>query len=168
VRNEGVELNITHQPRTGIGFHSAVDLLRDYAYNQSAAGVTSKNIFLGGTPANNVQLPGYPYMKIRNDLTYTLADHAQFRFSGTTYGANNSFGQPGFTEFDAAIQVPFKYGLTLNVGSTNLFNKDDYQVGGVFYGGYTYATLGGGVGPTDYTFVQPRTVYFQLQRPIGR
>jgi outer membrane receptor protein involved in Fe transport len=107
-------------------------------------------------------------MKIRNDLTYTLPDQDQFRFSSTTYGANNSFGQPGFTEFDAAIKLPLKDDLVLNLGSTNLFDKDDYQVGGIYNGGYTYQELGGGAGQTDYTFVQPRTVYVQLQANVGK
>jgi len=168
VRNEGIEFNFLHRPRAGVGFHTAVDLLKDYAYNQSNVGVTSKNIFDGGTPGNNVQLPGYPFMKIRNDLTYTLKNSDEFRFSGTTYGANNSFGQPGFTEFDAAVNLPLKNGLVLNVGSSNLFDKDDYQVGGIYNGGYTYQELGGGAGQTDYTFVQPRTVYVQLQKTVGR
>jgi outer membrane receptor protein involved in Fe transport len=129
--------------------------------------VSSKNIFNGGTPANNVQLPGYPYFKLRNDLTYTLANKDQFRFSSTSYGANNSFGQPGFTEFDAAINLPLRNGLVINVGSSNLFDKDDYQVGGIYNGGYTYQNLGGYAGQTDYTFVQPRTVYIQLSRTVG-
>jgi outer membrane receptor protein involved in Fe transport len=168
VRNEGLELNFLHAPRVGLGFHSAVDLLRDYAFNQSTSGVSSRNIFEGGTPGNGVQLPGYPFMKIRNDLTYTLKDRAEFRISSTTYGANNSFGQPGFTEFDAAIRTPLKDGLSLNLGSTNLFNKDNYQVGGIFNGGYTYQNVDGYAGQTDYYFVQPRTVYLQLQKQIGR
>jgi outer membrane receptor protein involved in Fe transport len=168
VRNEGFEFNFLHQPKVGFGFHSALDLLRDYAFNQAATDVTSRNIFEGGTPANNVQLPGYPYMKLRNDLSYAFGNQDQVRFSSTTYGANNSFGQPGFTEFDSAITLPLKYGVALNVGSTNLFNKDDYQVGGIYNGGYTYQNLGGGAGQTDYTFVQPRTVFIQLRGPIGR
>jgi outer membrane receptor protein involved in Fe transport len=168
VRDEGAELNLVYAPRRGLGFHSAVDLLRDYAYNQAATDVTSRDIFTGGTPGNNVQLPGYPYMKIRNDLTYTFAHGAQARLSSTSYGANNSFGQPGFTEFDASVRVPLKDALTLNVGSSNLFNKDNYQVGGIYNGGYTYQQLGGSAGQTDYYFVQPRTVYIQLQKTIGR
>lgn len=167
VRNEGAEVSLTHAPRVGFGLHSALDLLRDYAYNQTSVGVSSRNIFEGGTPANNVQLPGYPFMKLRNDLTYTLANRDEFRFSSTSYGANNSFGQPGFTEFDAAIKLPLKNGLVLNVGSSNLFDKDDYQVGGIYNGGYTYQNLGGYAGQTDYTFVQPRTVYVQLQKTVG-
>ena len=168
VRNEGIELTFLHQPHTGLGFHSAVDLLRDYAYDQASSGVSTRNIFNGGTPANDVQLPGYPFMKIRNDLTYTLKSQDQFRFSSTSYGANNSFGQPGFTEFDAAITLPLENGLIMNVGSSNLFNKDDYQVGGIYNGGYTYQTLGGYAGQTDYTFVQPRTVFIQLSKAVGR
>ncbi len=168
VRNEGVEVNFLHRPRVGLGFHTAVDLLRDYAFNQTAEGVTSRSIFDGGTPANNVQLPTYPYTKIRNDLTYTLGNRDEFRFSSTSYGANNSFGQPGFTEFDAAIDVPLKNGLAVNVGSTNVTNKDDYQTGGIYNGGYTYATLGGGPGYNNYTFVQPRTVFIQFRSAVGQ
>ena len=168
VRNEGFEFNFLHQPKVGLGFHSALDLLRSYAFNQAVADVTSRSIFQGGTPANNVQLPGYPYMKLRNDLSYAFGNQDQVRLGSTTYGANNSFGQPGFTEFDSNITLPLKNGIALNVGSTNLFNKDDYQVGGIYNGGYTYANLSGGAGQTNYTFVQPRTVFIQLRGPIGR
>jgi vitamin B12 transporter len=168
VRNEGAELNLLYAPRTGFGFHSAIDLLRDYAYGQASSGVKSRDIFNGGTPGNDVQLPGYPFMKIRNDLTYTFGKGAQARIGSTSYGANNSFGQPGFTEFDASVRVPLRDALALNIGSSNLFNKDNYQVGGIYNGGYTYGELSGGAGQTDYYFVQPRTVYIQLQKTIGR
>ncbi len=167
VRNEGLEVSFLHQPRVGLGFHSALDLLKDYAYNQTATDVSTKNIFNGGSPGNNVQLPGYPFMKLRNDLTYTLANRDEFRFGATSYGANNSFGQPGFTEFDANVRLPLANKLILSVGSSNLFNKDDYQVGGIYNGGYTYQNVYGTAGQTDYEFVQPRTVYIQLQRTIG-
>ena len=168
VRNEGFEFNFLHQPKVGLGFHTALDLLRDYAFSQAATGVTSSNIFDGGTPANDVQLPGYPYMKLRNDLTYSFANQNAVRLSSTTYGANNSFGQPGFTEFDAAVNLPLRSGVALNFGSTNLFNKDDYQTGGIYNGGNTYQNLSGGAGQTNYTFVQPRTIFIQLQAGVGR
>ncbi len=166
VRTEGFEFALLHAPRRGLGFHTAVDLLRDYAYGQDAtAGVTS--IFGAGTPDNNVQLPAYPYSKIRNDVFYTLGNGAQARISSTTYGANNAFGQPGFTEFDGQIRLTLRGGLQLNIGGTNIFNHDDYQAGGVYDGGATYTTLGGAAGYRTLFFVQPRTLFIQLQRNVG-
>lgn len=165
VRQEGLELQFLRAPRVGIGFHTAVDLLRAYAYNQNPnVGVDS---IFSATPADHVQLPSYPYSKIRNDLFYSFGSGAQARFSSTSYGANNAFGQTGFTEFDGEFRVPLQRGLTLNIGATNLFNHDNYQAGGVYDGGYTFAALGGGSSYTTLFYVQPRTLYIQLQRSVG-
>jgi len=166
VRNEGLELAYRHLPRVGIGFETAVDILRDYAYNQSAS-ANDDNIFIGGSPADGVQLPGYPYSKIRNDLSYTFKSQAQVRLSSTTYGENNPFGEPAFTEFDGAIRLPVSYGAFVNIGATNVFNRDNGQAGGIYNGGYTYPTVGGGIGPTGLYYVTPRTVYVQLQKTVG-
>ncbi len=167
VRQEGFELTFSHAPRTGIGFHTAFDLLKDYAYNQTAVGVTTNNIF-GATVANNVQLPYYPFYKLRNDLFYTFPNSAQIRFSSTSYGANNSYGQGGFTLFDAAIRLPLLHTFTMNIGGTNIFNHDDYGSTAIYDGGYTYPTITGGTHYTTYQFAQPRTVYIEFERSFGR
>jgi outer membrane receptor protein involved in Fe transport len=166
VRNEGVEVQLLRAPKIGLGYQGALDLLRDYAYDQTATGISVNSIF-SATPGNYVQLPTYPYFKLRNDLFYSFGDGSQARFSATSYGENNSFGEPGFTEFDGEIRVPLKLGLILNVGGTNLFNHDDYQAGGVYDGGPTFQTLGGGISYTTQFFAQPRTLYIQLQRSVG-
>ena len=114
-----------------------------------------------------VQLPAYPYFKGRNDVFYTFGNGSQARFSSTSYGANNSFGQPGFTQFDGELRLPLKNALVLNIGATNLANHDDYRAGGIYDGGHTYQSLGGGVGYTTFFFVQPRTIYLQLQKTVG-
>jgi outer membrane receptor protein involved in Fe transport len=163
-RQAGVELSVIHQPRVGFGYRAAVDLLRDYSYDQIP--VPSKQNLFFELPADGVQLPGYPYSKMRGDLFYNFRSGDSIRFSSTTYGANNAFGQPGFTEFDAAIKLPTP-AFDITIGARNLFDKDDYQVGGIYYGGYTYAALGGGIGPTNLEYVQPRTVYLQLSRTTG-
>jgi hypothetical protein len=165
VREEGLELQLTHAPRIGLGFHSAVDLLRDYAYNQNPADSTD-SIF-SATPDNYVQLPGYPYTKIRNDLFYTFGNGALVRFSGTSYGENNAFGEPGFTEFDAQIRLPLPEKVFVNIGGTNIFNHDNYEIGGVYNGGPTFNTLGGGTSYTTQFPTQPRTLYIELQRSVG-
>ena len=165
VREEGLELSLLRAPRIGLGFHSALDLLRDYAYNQDP-NVSVDSIF-SATAGNNVQLPTYPYSKIRNDLFYTFGNESQARISATSYGANNAFGQSGFTEFDGSIRLPVKNALVLNIGGTNLFNHDFYQAGGIYRGGYTFPALGGGSSYTSLFFVQPRTLYLQLQRSVG-
>ncbi len=166
VRNEGLEVQLLHAPRIGLGYHGSLDLLRDYAYNQSPTGVSVTSIF-SSTPGNYVQLPGYPYLKLRNDLFYSFGGGSQARISATSYGENNSYGEPGFTEFDGEIRLPLKLGLVLNLGGTNLFNHDDYQAGGVYDGGPTFQTLAGGTSYTTQFFVQPRTLYLQLQRSVG-
>lgn len=165
VREEGVEFQVLHAPQVGLGFHSAVDILRDYAYDQDPnAGVDS---IFNATPGNYVQLPQYPFSKIRNDLFYSFANGMQTRLSSTSYGANNAFGQPGFTEFDGELRLTLKGSLILNAGCTNVFNHDDYRAGAIYDGGTTYQALGGGTGYGTFFFVQPRTVYLTLQRNLG-
>jgi hypothetical protein len=87
--------------------------------------------------------------------------------SSTSYGANNAFGQAGFTIFDGNVSFPVMHGFEMSVGATNLFNHDNYQAGGIYDGGYTFQTLGGGTSYTTYFFTQPRTVYLQLSRHFG-
>ncbi|HTW83237.1 MAG TPA: TonB-dependent receptor [Candidatus Sulfotelmatobacter sp.] len=162
-RQAGVELSLVHQPRVGFGYRAMVDLLRDYSYNQVPS--KSGTLFFE-LPADGVQLPGYPDSKMRGDLFYTFPSGSSVRFSSTTYGANNAFGQPGFTEFDAALKFPTR-AFDITLGARNLFDKDGNQVGGIYYGGYTSEALGGGVGPTNLEYVQPRTVYLELSRQTG-
>ncbi|HTJ26979.1 MAG TPA: TonB-dependent receptor [Candidatus Limnocylindria bacterium] len=166
VREEGLEFQFMHEPRVGLGFHSAVDLLRDYAYDQASTGVKINSIF-SATPGNYVQLPQYPYSKIQNDLFYTFRSGLQARFSSTSYGANNAFGQSGFTEFDSEIRTPLAHGLVLNIGATNVFDHDNYKAGGIYDGGYTFQSLAGTPSYTTLFYVQPRTLYIQLQRSVG-
>ncbi len=54
-----------------------------------------------------------------------------------------------------------------SAGATNLFNKDNGATGGLYLGGYTYPGLGGTVGPTDWEYATPRTVYLQISRAFG-
>jgi outer membrane receptor protein involved in Fe transport len=168
VREEGLEFKFLRAPRVGLGFSTAADLLRDYAYGQNGTTASASTIFGAGTPADNVQLPSYPYSKIRNDLFYTFANGARARFSSTTYGANNSYGETGFTEFDGEVRLPLEHGLIINIGATNIFNHDDNAAAAIYNGGYTYPILGGGAGYTTLNFVQPRTLFIQLERSVGR
>ncbi len=160
----GFELSFLHKPTYGFGYHVAADLLRDYSYDQNAAATTG-NLFYQ-LPDNGVQLPGYPFSKMRVDLSYAFRNGDHVRFSGTSFGANNAFGRSGFTTFDGAAVFNVRK-LKLTVGATNIFNKDNGQTGGLYYGGYTYAGLGGTVGPTNYEFAQPRTIYMQWSTGIG-
>jgi outer membrane receptor protein involved in Fe transport len=159
--NRGIELTLLHQPKFGFGYQAEVDMLRDYSYDQ--APVTSGgSLFLGPLPANGVQIPGYPYNKMRGNIWYTFQDGKSIRFGSTTYGANNAYGQPGFTVFDASINLPVR-GVNFSIGATNVFNKDNGMAGGLYFGGYTYQGLGAsGIGPTNYEWAQPRTVYLQV------
>lgn len=160
---QGVELSLTHRPKTGIGYHLAADLLRDYAYNQVQPASGNNSSIYPSLPDNGVQLPGYAYSKLQGDLYFGFHDASFVRFSATGYGANNAFGQGGFTLFGAQYKRPIVKGVSLNVGVNNLFGHDNGNEFGVYNGGYTYAALGGGIGPTNYEPVQPRTFFFQLQ-----
>jgi outer membrane receptor protein involved in Fe transport len=165
--NQGLELSLLHQPKTGFGYHAAVDMLRDYFYDQT--NVPLKNfggVFLGPLPANGVQLPGYPFNKMRGDIWYQFADGKNIRLGATTYGANNAFGQPGFTVVDGAIKIPIVSSFDVTLGATNILNKDDYATGGIYFGGYTYQALGGGAGPTNWEYATPQTVYLQLSKAL--
>lgn len=166
--NQGLELSLLHQPRVGFGYHVAVDMLRDYFYDQTNVPLNNfGGVFLGPLPNNGVQLPGYPFNKMRGDLWYQFKDGKNIRISATTYGANNAFGQAGFTLVDGAIELPVAPSFNVILGASNILNKDDYATGGIYFGGYTYQTLGGGVGPMNWEYATPRTVYLQLNRAIS-
>jgi outer membrane receptor protein involved in Fe transport len=165
--NQGFELSLLHQPKIGFGYHLVADLLRDYFYGQT--NVSLKNfggVFLGPLPNNGVQLPGYPYSKMRGDLSYQFADGNNIRISATSYGANNSFGQPGFTLIDGALRFPIKGGFEVILGATNILNKDGFATGGLYFGGNTYQALGGGIGPTNWEYATPQTGYLQLKKTL--
>ncbi len=164
--NRGIELTVLHQPKFGFGYQAAVDVLRDYSYDQTPV-VSGGSLFLGPLPDNGVQLPAYPYSKMRANIWYTLHDGDSLRFGSTTYGANNAFGQTGYTVFDAALNLPVRE-VNVSIGATNLFNKDDGATGGVYFGGYTYQGLGGVPGPTNFIDAQPRTVYLQFTALIKK
>jgi outer membrane receptor protein involved in Fe transport len=171
--NKGLELTLNHQPRFGFGYRVEADLLRDYSYDQfvpisakATAKASDYSVFYA-LPADDVQLPGYPFSKIRADLTYAFRNGMNLRFSSMSYGANNAYGQPGFTTFDGALTLPVKQ-INVLIGASNIFNKDDGQTGGLYYGGYTYQALGGGIGPTNWEYAQPRTVFVQLSQKVGR
>jgi outer membrane receptor protein involved in Fe transport len=167
VKEEGVNLTFIYAPQYGFGFRNATDFLRDYAYNQlpSSEGTVALVV---GTPANNVQTPDDPYMKIRNDAWYQFKSGQLVRIGTMSYGANNSWGQHGFTEYDAQIRTPLKErGLSLSIGGSNLTNINNYNVYTIYNGGYTYPALSGALGYTSFRPVAPRTVYVQLRQLIG-
>lgn len=160
---EGLELTALYHPQHGFGYRVEGDLLRNYSYDQNVL-AKSSDLFIQ-FPANGIQLPGYPYSKVRADLTYAFQGGDQFRFSATSYGANNSFGQAGFTTFDSALSIPV-HEINVTIGGTNIFNKDNGQTGGLYNGGFTYQSLTGGIGPTSYEYAEPRTVYVQLSASV--
>ncbi|MGA7569942.1 MAG: TonB-dependent receptor [Candidatus Aquilonibacter sp.] len=174
--NEGVEVNVLHQPHVGFGYHVALDLLRDYAYDQNPVALTAGGEFYTGPlPDNGVQLPEYPYSKMRVDLSYAFSNGANLRVSSTSYGANNSFGRSGFTLFDGALVLPVNQ-VKVTVGATNILGLDNYATGGLYYGGYTYKALPGSMdssgnpvlfGPTNYEYATPRTVFVQFSAAVG-
>jgi len=159
--NRGVELTLLHQPKFGFGYQVAADLLRDYSYDQIPV-TSGGSLFLGPLPANGVQIPGYPYDKVRANIWYTFQNSMSVRVGSTTYGANNAYGQPGFTLVDGSFTVPVSR-VNISIGVSNILNKDNGMAGGLYFGGYTYPGLGmSGVGPTNYEWAQPRTAYIQL------
>ncbi|HVA26643.1 MAG TPA: TonB-dependent receptor, partial [Candidatus Baltobacteraceae bacterium] len=165
--NQGFEISLLHQPKVGFGYHAAIDLLRDYFYNQTNVALNNfGGVFLGPLPDNGVQLPGYPFSKMRGDLWYQFADGKNFRLSATTFGANNSFGQPGFVLLDGAVKLPLTKSVDMTVGVSNLLNKDNFATGGLYFGGNTYQALGGGIGPTNWEYAAPQTIYAQLTAAI--
>lgn len=166
--NEGFEINVLHQPKVGFGYHLALDLLRDYAYDQNTTALTSSGEFyLGPLPDNGVQLPSYPFSKERVDLFYTLVHGQKLRLSSTTYGANNAFGRQGFTLVDGALDLPANDDVKVTIGASNLLGTDNGATGGLYFGGYTYRSLGGGIGPTNREYLPPRTVFLQVSAKVG-
>jgi hypothetical protein len=54
----------------------------------------------------------------------------------------------------------------VTLGATNILNKDNYATGGLYFGGNPYPALGGGVGPTNFEYATPQTVYLQVSKTI--
>ncbi len=160
--NEGFELAVTSAPKYGLGYKVAVDLLRDYAYNQIAPKSSSPDLFYQ-QPANGIQLPGYPFSKFSADLSWKFANASVVDFGSQTFGANNEYGGAGFTVYNANYTLPMTKFFSLDFGATNIFNQGGGQTGGAFYGGFTYPTLSGGVGPTNLYYYQPATYYVQAR-----
>jgi outer membrane receptor protein involved in Fe transport len=176
---EGIEFSYVRSPRVGFGGLAEFDLLRAYNYNvniptlpgfsTSGAGqaVIDNEGETGETPG--YQIPGYAYSHGRLELSYKFPSTAQFVFGQTIYGANNSFGEPGFSLFDFRTSLPLNYGLRVLASVSNVFNHDDYRTLGEYAYGY--------VPPGDYHpgvpsgvnlfFAPPRTITVQLAYPFG-
>ncbi|HTJ26406.1 MAG TPA: TonB-dependent receptor [Candidatus Limnocylindria bacterium] len=166
-REKGAELTFVKAPRVGLGFDLAAELHRDYAYGQTAqpgVGVAPGTIF---ATANGVQIPEIPYSKETYALTYAFPAGTKIRFGGTSYGASNSLGQPGFAVFDTNVIFPAGNGFKVNVGATNLFNHDDGNVYTINNYGYSYATLSGATTYRQWYPYQPRTFFVQVDHPLG-
>ena len=169
---EGIEFGYVRAPRVGLGADVDMDLLRAYNYNTvipSVPGVSvsgAQPVTVGGdaleTPG--FQIPGYPYWHGRLEVSYTLPSTAKFAFGQTIYGANNSFGEPGFSLFDFDTNLPINYGVRVVASVTNIFNHDDYRTLGEYAYGYTPP---GETTPVSLFFAPPRRINLQLDFPFG-
>jgi outer membrane receptor protein involved in Fe transport len=170
---EGLEFGYVRQPRVGIGANLEFDLLRAYNYNtvvptfSSVASATGKQTGTIGGDGNELpgyQIPGFPYSHGRAALSYTEPNSNKYTFGWTIYGANNSFGEPGFSLFDVNTNLALKHGLRLQASIINLFNHDDYRTLGEY--GYGYLPPGEST-PYSLFFAPPRRLNVQLVYPIG-
>lgn len=170
---EGIEFGYVRDPRVGFGGKAYFDLLRAYNYNtvipQLTPGVAvngsqTDTISGDGFETPGYQIPGYPYSHGRLELTYRFASTARIAFGQTIYGANNSFGEPGFSLFDFNINAPLNYGLRFNLSGTNIFNHDDYRSLGQY--GYGYLPPGEST-PYSLFFAPLRRFKLTLIYPIG-
>jgi outer membrane receptor protein involved in Fe transport len=169
---QGIEFSYVRSPRTGFGGLVNFDLLRAYNYNTVVPSIPGFNISgsqtgtIGGDGSETpgFQIPGFPYSHGRAEISYRLANSGKFTFGATVYGANNSFGEPGFTLFDFNTQLPLQNGLRLQASVSNLFNHDDYRT----LGEYAYGYLPPGEStPYSLFFAPPRRVNLQLVYPFG-
>jgi outer membrane receptor protein involved in Fe transport len=170
---EGIEFGYLRAPRVGLGVLANFDLLRAYNYNTvipqlqpgvSISGAQIDTIGGDGFETAGFQIPGYPYSHGRAQVSYSFPSSARVALGATIYGANNSFGEPGFTLFDANTSLPVNYGLRLSIAVNNIFNHDDYRTLGEF--GYGYLPPGETT-PYSLFFAPPRQVTLQLIYPFG-
>jgi outer membrane receptor for ferrienterochelin and colicin len=168
---EGIEFGYLRAPAVGIGVVANFDLLRAYNYNlvvpqlpgyTTSASQTS-TVNGDGSETPGFQIPGFPYSHGRLQLSYRFPSTARFAFGQSIYGANNSFGEPGFSLFDFNANLPVDYGLRLVGSVNNIFNHDDYRT----LAEYAYGYIPPGEGPVNLLFAPPRTVTLQLIYPFG-
>ncbi len=169
----GIEFGYLRAPRVGFQVLANFDLLRAYNYNvvipQIAPGINisgSQVNTIGGDGSENAdfQIPGYPYSHGRAQVAYAFPSSAKVAFGATVYGANNSFGEAGFTLFDFNTSLPLNYGLKLSASVKNIFNHDDYRTLGEY--GYGYLPPGENT-PYSLFFAPPRQVTLQIIYPFG-
>ena len=175
---EGIEFGYLRTPIVGIGVVANFDLLRAYNFNTvlpqlpgastgSGSGGSNGQISTvngDGFETPGFQIPGYPYSHGRVQVSYRFPSTARFAIGASIYGANNSFGEPGFSLFDFNANVPLNAGLRLEASVSNLFNHDDYRTLGEYAYGYTPP---GEDIPVNLLFAQPRVVTLQLAYPFG-
>jgi outer membrane receptor protein involved in Fe transport len=170
---EGIELTYVRKPKAGIGGSAELDLSRAFNYNTvipsfgsvaTATGSQTGTVGGDGNELPGFQIPGFPYSHGRAELTYTEHNTNLYAFGATIYGANNSFGEPGFTVFDARMNLALQHGLRLNVSLSNIFDHDDNRTLGEY--GYGYLPPGETT-PYSLFFYPPRRLNLQLEYPFG-
>jgi hypothetical protein len=170
---EGIELTYVREPKVGIGGSAELDLSRAYNYNTvipsfgtsaAVSGAQTGTIGGDGNELPGYQIPGFPYSHGRAEITYRERNTNLYAFAATVYGANNSFGEPGFTVYDAHMNLALKYGLRLNVSLSNIFDHDDNRTLGEY--GYGYLPPGEST-PYSLFFYPPRRLNLQLEFPFG-
>ena len=169
----GLEFAYVRAPKIGIGANVELDLSRAYNYNtvvpQFSSGATVSGAQTGtiagdGNELPGFQIPGFPYSHGRAQISYTEPNTNHYAFGASIYGANNSYGEPGFTTFDANVNLKLEYGLRLVATVTNLFDHDDDRTLGEY--GYGYLPPGETT-PYSLYFAPPRRVDLQLSYPLG-
>jgi outer membrane receptor for ferrienterochelin and colicin len=170
---EGIELTYVRKPLVGIGGSAELDLSRAFNYNTvipsfgntaTATGSQTGTVGGDGNELPGYQIPGYPYSHGRAELTYRERNTNLYSFAATVYGANNSFGEPGFTVFDAHMNLALQHGLRLNASVSNIFDHDDNRT----LGEYAYGYLPPGeTTPYSLFFYPPRRLNLQLEFPFG-
>jgi hypothetical protein len=170
---EGVEFGYVRAPVVGLGVNADFDLLRAYNYNTvipqlqpgiSTTGAQTGTIGGDGFETPGFQIPGFPYSHGRAQVSYAFPGAAKYAFGWSIYGANNSFGEAGFSLFDFNTTLPLKYGVRLQASVTNIFDHDDNRTLGEY--GYGYLPPGETT-PYSLFFAPPRRIDFQLVFPFG-
>ena len=179
-RMAGIEATFLKAPKRGVGAYASGDLMRAYTYGTNFAttflpGLTPSQAGNYGNEADGAQIVGYPYFHGRGEVNYTFGNSALVAFGADIYGAVNSFNQPGFTDFDAHINLPLQSGFRLNVAVQNLFNHDDYRTYSLYAYGYAppqdpgvVANGGSNFQPQTLFFAPPRQITFELSHPLGK
>lgn len=128
---ESATVKYAYQPPVGLGYFAAAALTRSIVNGVPASFYTSPTAYV--QPANGQQQCSnggsevcIPYLKGYGQLDYTTPDHTYFQLDADFEGKNNTYNQPPFVVFNAAIRRPVNHVIDVQLSVENLFDTNTF------------------------------------------